>query len=66
MEQCAGALIHLLDTRLQNWIYMTTTRSVRSGVGRGIAPRPQPQTGRASFQASGFPDDSILICPSRF
>lgn len=26
------------------------------GVGRGISPRPQPQTGRASFQASGFPD----------
>ena len=26
------------------------------GVGRGVSPRPQPQTGRASFQASGFPD----------
>jgi hypothetical protein len=34
------------------------------GVGRGIAPRPQPQTGRASIQASGFPDDSVLIVPS--
>ncbi len=34
------------------------------GVGRGIAPWPQPQTGRASFQASGFPDDSVLIVPS--
>jgi len=30
------------------------------GVGRGVAPRPQPQTGRASFQASGFPDDPAL------
>ncbi len=29
-----------------------------SGVGRGVPPRPQPQTGRASFQASGFPDIS--------
>ena len=27
------------------------------GVGRGFTPRPQPQTGRASFQASGFPID---------
>jgi hypothetical protein len=26
------------------------------GVGRGISPRPQPRTGRASFQASGSPD----------
>src|SRR5271170_5899166 len=42
------------------------------GVGRGISPRPQPQTGRAGFQASGFPDNSTLIrasaevlwCPS--
>ena len=39
---------------------------LESGVGRGISPRPQPQTGRASFQASGFPDDSILFFPSRF
>jgi len=36
------------------------------GVGWGIAPRPQPQTGRASFQASGFPDDSLLTFPSPF
>ncbi len=34
------------------------------GVGRGVSPRPQPQTGLASFQASGFPDDSGLIVPS--
>ena len=26
------------------------------GVGGGVAPPPQPQTGRASFPASGFPD----------
>ena len=31
----------------------------------GISPRPQPQTGRASFQASGFPDGSVLIVPSQ-
>ncbi len=37
-----------------------------SGVGRGIAPRPQPQTGRAGFQASGFPDDSTLVVSSPF
>ena len=30
------------------------------GVGGGISPPPQPQTGRASFQASGFPDVSQL------
>ena len=34
------------------------------GVGRGVSPRPQPRTGRAGFQASGFPDDSVLIVPS--
>jgi hypothetical protein len=33
-------------------------------VDRGVSTRPQPQTGRASFQASGFPDDSVLIVPS--
>ena len=32
------------------------TRHNSRGVGRGISPRPQPQTGRASFPASGFPD----------
>jgi hypothetical protein len=37
---------------------------LESGVGRGFAPRPQPQTGRASFQASGFPDDSKHMIPS--
>jgi len=37
-----------------------------SGVGRGVTPRPQPQTGRASFQASGFPTDSKLFVPSEF
>ena len=36
-----------------------------SGVGRGVSPRPQPQTGRASFQASGFPDNSTLIFDER-
>ena len=34
---------------------------LKSGVGRGVPPRPQPQTGRASFQASGFPDNSTLM-----
>ena len=38
----------------------------KRGVGRGISPRPQPQTGRASFQASGFPDGSILFVPRSF
>ena len=42
-------------------------KSIRTrGVGRGISPRPQPQTGRASFQASGFPDNSMLVFPSQF
>ena len=39
------------------------SRHVR-GVGRGVLPRPQPQAGRASFQAPGFPDDSVLIVAS--
>ena len=39
--------------------------STPCGVGRGVSPRPQPQTGRASFQASGFPDGSVLIFSSR-
>ena len=38
-----------------------STTAKAGGVGRGTAPRPQPQTGRASFQASGFPDDSTLL-----
>ena len=37
------------------------TEYFSSGVGRGVPPRPQPQTGRASFQASGFPDNSTLM-----
>jgi len=32
-----------------------------SGVGQGITPRPQPQTGRATFEASDFPIDSKLF-----
>ena len=39
--------------------------SIHGGVGRGISPRPQPQTGRASFQASGFPDESKHMIPSQ-
>lgn len=31
---------------------------IPGGVGGGIAPPPTPQTGLASFQASGFPDVS--------
>ena len=32
-----------------------------SGVVSGIAPGPQPQTGRASFPASGFPECLDLL-----
>jgi hypothetical protein len=39
---------------------------ILGGEGRGVSPRPQPQTGHASFQASGFPDESKHLLPSRF
>jgi len=40
--------------------------SEKNGVGQGVTPCPQPQTGRASFQASGFPIDSKPFVPSDF
>ena len=39
---------------------------ITDGVGQGITPCPQPQTGRASFQASGFPTDSKPFVPNEF
>jgi hypothetical protein len=50
---------------LSRWEVFTSilhrrTTTMLCGVGGGVAPPPQPQTGRASFQASGFPDVSRL------
>ena len=47
--------------RAKQAIFLVDTSLSAGGVGRGVPPRPQPQTGRASFQASGFPDNSTLM-----